>query len=119
MGNAAMTSPITTHVLDQQRGKPAAGMIVKLQRVQDAGVHDLSKRTTNSDGRVTDFLQANALEPGLYRLIFETRGYFEAVGQAEFFYPSVQVDFVVTEQRSHYHVPLLLSPFGYSTYRGS
>ena len=119
MGNAAMTSPITTHVLDQQRGTPAAGMIVKLQRLQDAGSHDLSQRTTNSDGRVTDFLPTASLEPGVYRLIFETRGYFEAVAQSEFFYPSVQVDFVVTEQRSHYHVPLLLSPFGYSTYRGS
>lgn len=119
MGATSMSSPITTHVLDQQRGKPATGMVVTLQRKQGDQYVDIAQRATNQDGRVTDFLTTDELMPGLYQLIFQTAGYFYSLEQPDFFFPSVTVEFKVSEDRAHYHVPLLLSPFGYSTYRGS
>jgi len=114
-----MTSPITTHILDLQRGKPAMDVAVRLFAVSDESVALLAESLSNTDGRVTDLLSPGKIEPGTYRLSFATKAYFESVGQEEIFYPSVNVDFVVSESRAHYHVPLLLSPFGYSTYRGS
>lgn len=114
-----MSSPITTHVLDQQHGKPAANLQITLFAKQADSYIELASRCTNADGRVTDFLAAGSLMPGVYRLIFQTGDYFRSLGQTQFFYPEVIVDFETTKDREHYHVPLLLSPFGYSTYRGS
>jgi 5-hydroxyisourate hydrolase len=111
-------SPITTHVLDTRLGAPAAGVAVILERL-DAGLwQPLGMGATNEDGRLTTLLDSGDLAPGRHRLTFDTGAYF-AQQQVEHFYPSVTVDFDVADPTQHYHVPLLLSPFGYSTYRGS
>ena len=98
---------LSTHVLDTARGEPAAGVTVTLER--DGVV--LKRATTDADGRVNDF---GPVEAGRYRLVFDTGAYLGP----DAFFPSVTVEFTITANR-HYHVPLLLSPFGYSTYRGS
>ena len=105
-------STLSTHVLDTSLGKPAAGVRVTLLH----GDKVLAEATTDSDGRARDF--GNVLEPGEYRLRFEVHPYFLTTGR-EAFYRIVTVDFVVRAGEGHYHVPLLLSPFGYSTYRGA
>ena len=110
-------SPITTHVLDTSCGRPAVGVPVVLERAVDSGWQPVGRGTTDADGRVRDLL-ASPPEAGRYRLCFDTDTYFRAVGEAGF-YPEVAVTFVVGNGQEHYHVPLLLSPFGYSTYRGS
>ena len=114
-----MKSPITTHVLDTTLGKPAAGVSVTLEMQQGNGTwKELACGVTNVDGRITDLLRENAqLVAGEYRLIFNTGEYFRRMS-TETFYPKIAVEFTLKED-SHYHVPLLLSPFGYSTYRGS
>lgn len=113
-------SPITTHVLDTSRGRPASGVHVTLHRREDDGEWaELAKGTTDKDGRIRDLLlEAEAVRPGTYRLTFATGAYFESNG-IRAFYPQVEVTFTITDADQHYHVPLLLSPFGYSTYRGS
>jgi 5-hydroxyisourate hydrolase len=110
-------SGITTHVLDTSRGRPAAGVPVVLERAVESGWEPLARGTTDGDGRVRDLLKS-APADNRYRLTFDTGAYFRAVGDAGF-YPEVSVTFVVGPDEEHYHVPLLLSPFGYSTYRGS
>lgn len=108
-------SHITTHVLDTARGCPASGVVVILeQAVGDPPI--LATATTDDVGRVIDLGPAR-LEPGIYRLRFNTGGYFADHAVSSFF-PEVVVSFAVRDAE-HYHVPLLLSPFGYSTYRGS
>lgn len=102
---------LSTHVLDAVRGVPAAGVAVWLTR----GEQRLTEALTDADGRVKEL--AAGLNPGDYRLFFDTGSYFAARG-VETFYPEVCVAFTVAAQ-SHLHVPLLLSPFAYSTYRGS
>ncbi|WP_433715229.1 hydroxyisourate hydrolase [Nocardia sp. CA-084685] len=97
---------LSTHVLDAASGRPAAGLPVRLEKA-DGTV--LAERRTDDDGRIKDL---PALEIGVHRLIFET-------GDFSPFYPSVTIDFLVTAPAEHYHVPLLLSPYSYSTYRGS
>jgi 5-hydroxyisourate hydrolase len=104
-------SGITTHVLDTSRGRPAAGVPVTLERAADAGWQPVGRGTTDADGRVSDLLPTPVAD-GRYRLTFDTGAYSR-------FYPEVTVTFVVEGGADHYHVPLLLSPFGYSTYRGS
>ncbi len=112
-------SNITTHVLDTSRGRPAAGVRVTLEQPEGGGWRVLGRGTTDADGRLKDLLPAGrALSEGTHRLTFDTAGYF-AVRGVESFYPSVQIVFVVRDGAEHYHVPLLLSPYGYSTYRGS
>ena len=112
-------SPITTHILDVARGQPAAGVAVRLEQLESAGTWQLiGQGTTNADGRVTDLLLPGSLLAGQYRLIFATADYF-AAQQISAFYPLVTIEFSVKSPAEHYHVPLLLSPFGYSTYRGS
>jgi 5-hydroxyisourate hydrolase len=106
-------SHVTTHVLDSALGVPAAGVTVML--LDQDGLIATAK--TNADGRVAD-LGPDALEPGTYALIFDTSAYFHASDTAAF-YPRVTIEFLLTDADAHYHVPLLLSPFGYSTYRGS
>lgn len=114
-----MRSPITTHVLDTARGRPAAGVAVELERDVGGAFERLATGTTDDDGRVGDLLPAeHRLEPGVYRLSFAVGAYFEVRG-VRCFYPSVSILFGIDDPRAHYHVPLLLSPFGYSTYRGS
>jgi 5-hydroxyisourate hydrolase len=108
---------ITTHVLDTSRGCPAVGVPVVLERAVDSGWQPVGRSTTDADGRACDLL-SSAPEDGRYRLTFDTGAYFSAAGDAGF-YPEVSVTFEVSPGEDHYHVPLLLSPFGYSTYRGS
>jgi 5-hydroxyisourate hydrolase len=112
-------SAITTHVLDTMRGLPAPGVPVLLERVTAAGLETLGSGVTDSDGRLRDLLpEGQALDAGAYRLSFDTGLYFTATA-VEGFYPEVSIVFAVREGEPHYHVPLLLSPYGYSTYRGS
>jgi 5-hydroxyisourate hydrolase len=112
-------SPITSHVLDTALGRPADNLGVRLEVCDAAGAwHVLSERVTDQHGRVTDFLPAGVIEAGIYRLVFDTQSYF-AAGLRTTFYPRIEVVFRVAAPEEHYHVPLLLSPFGYSTYRGS
>jgi 5-hydroxyisourate hydrolase len=112
-------SSITTHVLDTSRGRPAAGVPVTLEALGGDGWRALGRGATDADGRLRDLLPPDfPLEAGHYRLSFDVGAYFEAAG-AEGFYAEVAVSFVVRDAAAHYHVPLLLSPYGYSTYRGS
>jgi 5-hydroxyisourate hydrolase len=106
-------SAITTHVLDIAAGRPAAGLRVRLEHVASAGKAEIATATTDAGGRITS-LGPDYIEPGTYRLVFDTGSYLK-----EAFFPEVAVTFAVADGREHYHVPLLLSPFGYSTYRGS
>jgi 5-hydroxyisourate hydrolase len=112
-------SPITTHVLDTARGRPAAGLRVVLEiRSGNGRFRVLGRGKTDANGRIGDLLPEGSLRRGTYRLTFDTGRYSRAQG-GRGFYPSVAVVFEITEPGQHYHVPLLLSPFGYSTYRGS
>ena len=107
-------SPITTHILDTAAGRPAAGVAVRLERESEGAFEELGHGATDADGRVGDLLAADhALVPGVYRISFDVGSYQPG------FYPSVSIDFRVEATDEHYHVPLLLSPYGYSTYRGS
>ena len=120
-------STISTHVLDVSLGKPAAGVPVRIEHVRDAkgdDGHDLRYVTigagmTDSDGRLRDFLTAGgSLAQGVYRLRFDVGEYFRITSR-ETFYPEIAVLFRVGLGDEHYHVPVLISPFGYSTYRGT
>jgi 5-hydroxyisourate hydrolase len=108
---------ITSHVLDTSAGRPASGLAVRLERSGPGGPASLASATTDGDGRVRDWLP-EGLPAGRYRLVFETGAWFRATGR-ETLYPEVVIEFEVRDGSSHYHLPLLLSPFGYSTYRGS
>jgi 5-hydroxyisourate hydrolase len=107
-------SPITTHVLDTARGRPAAGVAVTLELGPDWT--EVGSGRTGEDGRLGELGPVES--PGSYRLRFDTGAYFEAAATRAFF-PEVTVEFAVERPEEHHHVPLLLSPFGYSTYRGS
>ena len=112
-------SGITTHVLDTSRGLPASGVPATLEIEAAGGWKLIGKGTTNSDGRITDLVSSETkLSAGVYRLIFDTAKYF-ANRQIKGFYPQVTIVFRIEDPAEHFHVPLLLSPFGYSTYRGS
>ena len=104
---------ISTHVLDAALGRPAAGVAVRLDGPSGA----FADAVTDADGRITS-LGSGQLEAGDYRLRFDTGGYFATTGRHSF-YPEVVVAFTIADAGQHYHVPLLLSPFAYSTYRGS
>jgi 5-hydroxyisourate hydrolase len=111
-------SPITTHVLDLNRGRPAAGLAVELWEQADTGWVSRGHANTDADGRASSLLPAgHVLNPGVYRLVFATGDWFAAQNLATFF-PEVTLTFEVTDSE-HYHVPLLLGPFSFSTYRGS
>ncbi len=113
-------SKITTHVLDVSIGKPAAGVQVTLDRqTKDGDWEALGSQKTDSDGRARDLLpESELLRAGVYRLTFDVGPYF-GDRQIDAFYQEVTIAFIVKDASQHYHVPLLLSPFGYSTYRGS
>lgn len=111
-------SPITSHVLDTARGRPAEGVPVTLDIARDGAWVRLAASATNDDGRVPGFASGHALERARYRVTFDTATYFAKHGTTGF-YPYVEVVFEIAEPGQHYHIPLLLSPYGYSTYRGS
>lgn len=109
---------ISTHVLDTARGRPAAGLPITLERQLADGWETVGRGDTDADGRVKGLLGGGTLDKGVWRMTFDTGAWFEAQG-IEGFYPIARVVFRVTAPEQHHHVPLLLSPFGYSTYRGS
>jgi 5-hydroxyisourate hydrolase len=110
---------ITTHILDTSLGRPAANVPVVLDFQTAAGVWtEAGRGSTNADGRCKDLLADKSLQAGTYRLTFDTGAYFSA-RKIESLYPQVTIIFAVKNAREHYHIPLLLSPYGYSTYRGS
>jgi 5-hydroxyisourate hydrolase len=111
---------LSTHVLDATTGRPAAGVKVRLERGGDAGWAPAGYGQTGADGRLrlSGDGGATEYEPGVYRITFASGAYFLARGTASF-YPEVTITFEMTQPGEHYHVPLLLSPFAYSTYRGS
>jgi len=112
-------SGITTHVLDTALGRPAAGVPVTLEAKSEDGWHVVGRGATDADGRRRDLAPPDfVLTEGAYRLTFDAGTYFAATG-TEGFYAEVVVSFVVRDAAAHYHVPLLLSPYGYTTYRGS
>ncbi|MEO8706254.1 MAG: hydroxyisourate hydrolase [Kofleriaceae bacterium] len=115
---------ITTHVLDTALGRPAAGIPIELERVAQESVFGgttewtmVGSGTSDADGRLRT-LTGNAVEAGTYRLRFQTAVYFDTL-RVKGFFPVVEIQFVVEDGAQHHHVPLLLSPYGYSTYRGS
>ena len=114
---------LTTHVLDTAHGKPGAAMRVRLYGKRDGDYIVLKEVSTNADGRCdAPLLEAEAFTPGLYRLVFSAGAYFAAQGlrvPEPAFVDEVTLDFGVADATAHYHVPLLVSPYSYSTYRGS
>ncbi len=108
---------ISTHVLDTTRGRPAQGVDVSLDRADGDAWLAVGKGVTDADGRAKALLTVSP-EPGTYRIIFAVHAYFAGLG-VEAFYPEVTITFTVRAAGEHYHVPLLLNPYGYSTYRGS
>jgi 5-hydroxyisourate hydrolase len=119
----ASSGRLTTHVLDTTNGQPGAGLVVELFRIDGDAHRLLARLTTNADGRTPAPLLAGAdLERGTYELVFHIGGYFRAQGVAlsePAFLDQVPVRFGIADPDRHYHVPLLVSPYGYSTYRGS
>jgi len=112
-------SQITTHILDTTRGKPAANVPITLFVQINGQWQEMSTGMTNSDGRIGDLLKADfVLDAGIYRMNFDTQSYFEANNE-QGFYPFVDIVFNIDDSGSHYHIPLLLTAYGYSTYRGS
>lgn len=111
-------STLSCHVLDTTRGRPASGVTVSVTRLDPTGNFEpVASATTNADGRVASFGAEATLVLGSYRVRFETAGYFAP--DLASFYPYVDVVFEVRAANEHYHIPLLLSPYGYTTYRGS
>jgi 5-hydroxyisourate hydrolase len=111
-------SQITTHILDTSKGKPARGIRIILYSGSNDEWNEVSRDLSNNDGRATGLLKKDELLPhGIYKLRFEVKDYFD-MQQVPTFYPYVEIVFDITSEE-HYHIPLLLSPFGFSTYRGS
>ena len=115
----AAGNPLSVHVLNLENGLPSAGVSVTLE--QHVGDHwqSLSEGVTNQQGRIAELFPANqAMKPGKYRVVFKTGDYYQKAHR-ETFFPEVPVIFEVKQADQHYHIPLLLSPYGFSTYRGS
>lgn len=114
-------SGLTTHVLDTSRESPAEGVHVTLTRIHDSGEEEtLAEGTTNDDGRIDEpLLTEDQLERGTYELEFDVGAYYREGPSASTFLDTVPIRFLVDDPDEHYHVPLLLSPGGYTTYRGS
>lgn len=111
-------SQITTHILDTTQGRPAQGITIILYRGQNDEWEEITRGITNADGRIVDLLKNDVvLALGIYKMRFETKDYFDK-NAIPTFYPYVEIAFDITTNE-HYHIPLLLTPFGYSTYRGS
>jgi 5-hydroxyisourate hydrolase len=109
---------ISTHVLDNERGQPAVGVPVRLGRRQDVGLVTLAEATTDEDGRVPDLL-GEALTAGVYQIRFDVAGYFAKQGGDTPFMHVVTIDFEIVDIARHYHVPLLMTRFACTSYRGS
>jgi 5-hydroxyisourate hydrolase len=116
-----MSAELTTHVLDTSREGPAEGVEVTLQRVDDAGnAETINEGTTNDDGRLDEpLLTPDEMEAGSYQLLFDVGTYYREGPSESTFLETVPVRFIIDDPEEHYHVPLLLSPGGYTTYRGS
>jgi 5-hydroxyisourate hydrolase len=111
-------SQITTHILDTTLGKPAQGVAIILHQQNGSGWEKLAEGVTNADGRIANLLDKETVLPvGIYKMHFAVQPYFDVLG-VKAFYPFVEIVFNLSANE-HYHVPLLLNPFGYSTYRGS
>jgi 5-hydroxyisourate hydrolase len=111
-------SQITTHILDTTIGKPAAGITIILYQGENDAWTEIKRGKTNNDGRIADLLKKDSLlQYGIYKLRFETKDYFDK-NAIPTFYPYVEIIFDI-QSNEHYHIPLLLNPFGYTTYRGS
>lgn len=114
---------LTTHVLDTAAGRPGAGMGLELYRIGDGGRERLASAVTNADGRCpTPLLEGEAFTPGIYELVFHAGDYFAARGvglPSPRFLDRIVIRFGIAAPDEHYHVPLLVSPYGYATYRGS
>ena len=117
------TGRLTTHVLDTARGRPAAGLVIELKRIDGLEHHLLKTVSTNSDGRVDGPLLSGAqLEHGVYELVFHAGDYLRSAGETlpdPAFLDLIPIRFGIADTAAHYHVPLLISAYGYSTYRGS
>jgi 5-hydroxyisourate hydrolase len=111
-------SAISSHVLDTSLGAPAAGLEVSLAVLEGETFRELGRGFTDADGRIKHLLGTAALEAGVYRLSFEAGAHYRLAARASF-YERIDIQFRVTDPAQHHHVPLLLSPFGYSTYRGT
>ncbi len=109
---------LSTHVLDTSRGKPAAGVALQLSLSEGGTFRLVGRGITDPDGRCKTLVPPGPLATGVYRLTFDVAAYF-AAQSLETFYPTVNIHFEVKDAEAHYHVPLLLSAWGYSTYRGS
>jgi 5-hydroxyisourate hydrolase len=118
-----MPGRLSTHVLDTARGRPAPGLRIALDRLDGAGRRRVAEAVTNADGRTdAPLLAGAALQAGVYELVFFAGDYLRASGQAAdgvLFLDAIPIRFGIPDAGQHYHVPLLLAPFGYSTYRGS
>ena len=113
-----MSATISTHVLDTSRGLPAIGLMVTLEHHDGDAWVERGAGTTDADGRIRDLLPPSLFDFGVWRLTFHTKPWFAGHGVTSF-YPEVVVHFEVTDASRHHHVPLLLNPFGYATYRGT
>jgi 5-hydroxyisourate hydrolase len=109
---------ITTHVLDTAVGRPGRAIAVELERADGTSWQPISAGTTDDDGRLRTLTSTGPVVAGTYRLRFHTGAYFASHQQPGFF-PVIEIQFHVADGAQHYHVPLLVSPYGYSTYRGS
>ena len=109
---------ITTHVLDTAHGRPGKAIAIELERIEGSSWKLVGGGVTDDDGRLRTLTPAGPVPAGTYRIRFQTGAYFAAHGEQGFF-PVVEIQFTVADGAQHYHVPLLLSPFGFSTYRGS
>jgi len=109
---------LSSHVLDAVRGRPAHGVGIRWERLHAGQWEPVSEAVTDDDGRVSDWGGHHPTTEGCHRLVFGSGDYFRGQGTRTF-YPEVVVVFEVTDPDAHHHVPLLLSPFAYSTYRGS
>jgi len=116
---AAAPNPLSVHVLDLQSGQPTAGIEVTLEQRVGEGWRQLASGVTNAQGRIPALYPENKpMAAADYRIVFKTGEHYARKGQASFF-PRIPVEFTVNAPTQHYHIPLLLSPFGYSTYRGN
>jgi len=116
--SANNTNPLTSHVLDQNSGRPASEMKVVLHKMEEEAWRQVSEQLTNQDGRVGHMIPGEDFTPGVYKLCFDTLSYYKDRGEKTF-YPYIEIVFEIERPDEHYHVPILLNAYGFSTYRGS
>ncbi|KAK7070267.1 hypothetical protein SK128_014632 [Halocaridina rubra] len=111
-------NPLTCHILDTSSGRPAGNMKISLHKLIGSSWQEVVKKITNHDGRAGQFLTQEEFTNGTYKMFFDTADYFKQ-HNTKGFYPYVEIVFEIENPSEHYHIPLLLSPYGYTTYRGS